>query len=533
MPSCMTSPSVRGTDGRRAGWRARALEELGRAQFDLLVIGAGIIGSRVAYEAARSGLRVALVESGDFGGATSSASSKLIHGGLRYLPQGNVRLVREAQHERRELVMRIAPHLVRPLPVLLTMKRRWAYGRPAIAGGLFAYGALSGFHRPLARIVGLDEALAFVPSLRCDDLSGCILLPEAQTNDSRLTLATVAAAARAGAVVLNYARVVELERLGGRIVAASVAGRNGEGLVRVRCRSVVNASGPWVDHVRRLEDPRARPYVRLSKGAHIVLPLEDDWLAAVADYSSEAQTTFAAPYNGTLLVGTTDTPYDGDPADAGVDADDVRALVEDARQLLPESLLRPERILFSFAGLRVLPPGAEDTRRARRELLIGVGPAGMVSVAGGKLTTHRLNALDVLSRLPSDLRPSHTTVSLEPLPGGDGRAAPARLRALVDARTFDHLFHLYGTDADRLLDYVDAVPDALEPIDAAGPDIWAQAYYAVEHEWAQEVEDVARRRTTISFRGPLGDGVRARLEAVLTAGETKAPLTATKARSTL
>ena len=494
---------------RGAVRREVALEELGGDTFDLLVIGAGILGARVAFEAACSGLKVALVDAGDFGGATSAASGKLVHGGLRYLATGNVRLVRAALRERRLLADRIAPHLVQRLPLLLATDGRAA---PALAAGLLAYWALDGFSGPAPRPVTTGAARGLVPPLCVD--GPCALLEEARTDDSRLTLATVKAAVRAGAVAVNHLRVVELERSGGGISGAVLEGRDGEGAFTIQCRAVVNAAGPWIEHLRLLEDPKREPLVRLSKGVHLLLPLDSEWRAAVALRRHGAPHVYAVPWHGMLLLGTTDTAYDGDPGAVSCNPKDEALILDAASYFLPSELLRPEKIRCSFAGLRVLPAGDGETIRAAREHVISVGPAGMISAGGGKLTTHCLIALDVLRRLPVNLRPKKPRPNADPLPG----ARPPDVRVLrdrLDAPTAKHLIRLYGGEAEDLLCYAAAHPDAFEKIHREGPDIRAQAYHAASEEGAVTVEDVARRRTTLSIRGLATEDVRAWLASIL------------------
>ena len=505
----MTAPSV-------AERRARTLCELRRGTFDLLVVGAGIVGSRVAYEAARAGLRVALVDAGDFGGATSSASSKLVHGGLRYLPMGRVGLVRRARREQHVLRTRIAPHLVRPLPLVLAVDRAARPGPAGVAAGLCFYDALSGFRTRSGGRLHTREALALVPDLRVEGLAGCALLQEAQTHDGRLVLATVKAAARHGAVVSNYTRVAALEQAGGSLAGAVLEGRGGEGLLTLRCRSVVNAAGPWVEGVRRLEDPACRPIARLSKGAHVVLPSPPGWRAGLAVSLRGHRAAFALPWHGLLLVGVTDTPYDGDPSAVGVDEGDVSALLDGLAGVLAGDVLRRDRILSAFAGLRVLPRGDGETPRASREHVVEVGPAGLVSVAGGKLTTHRRIALSALRRLPADVRPRRLPLSDDPLPGASRDAGSLPSLRDLDAETRAHLVSLYGREAEGVVARAASASDGLERIHPAAPDVWAQADHALVREWAVTAEDVAVRRTTLALRGLACGETLERLSARLT-----------------
>ncbi|MDW8338197.1 MAG: FAD-dependent oxidoreductase, partial [Thermoleophilia bacterium] len=313
-----------GLDPRSA--RARALDALARRRYDLLVIGGGIVGAGIAAHAARAGLAVALVDAGDFGGGTSSASSKLVHGGLRYLRLGDVRLVREAHRERRLLSSFVAPHLVRRTPFLLPLYEDGPY-RPALVQGgvllysVFARSRLSGPVRPA-------RARELVPDLRLGGLRSCALYADATTNDARLCLANVRAAAEAGACVLNGAPVVGLRIVRGRVVGAELAVDGAE--VAVEARAVVNAAGPWVDAVRRLEDPSAGSSVRLSKGAHVLVPGGERWSAALTIVQDEVRVSFAVPWAGMLLLGTTDSPFAGDPGEVAASPEDVEQILGEA-----------------------------------------------------------------------------------------------------------------------------------------------------------------------------------------------------------
>ena len=463
--------------------RAQSLEALAKDHFDLLVIGAGIVGSRVAYDAARSGKRVALVDAGDFGHATSSASSKLIHGGLRYLPMGDLALIREAHLERVALMTRVAPHLVRPLRFLLPVYRGGPHRTAMVAAGLFVYAALSGFREAEMQVVRPSRARELIPAVQLRGMRSAAVYEDAQTHDSRLVLATVAGAAQAGAVVVNYAKVIALEKGSAQVTVDGQA-------LEVRFDRAVNAAGPWVDHVRRLEDPNCAPVVRLSKGVHLVMPGVRDWQAALVVPLPRDRVAFAVPWLGMLLLGTTDTEYEGDPGAVSVTPEDVDTVLTEAAQGLPPELLRRDSIRYSFAGLRVLPEGEGDTALARRGHVVHVGPQGVVSVAGGKLTTHRQIARDVLRRLPG--RPPE--LWHDALPG----AGPLTPRpATTNADVWAHLTALYGSEAGRVLTY----PDAGERIHPEGPDVWGQVRYAKEHEWALTPEDVSRRRTTLDIRG--------------------------------
>jgi glycerol-3-phosphate dehydrogenase len=461
--------------------RVAAIERLASREFDLFVIGGGIVGAGIAEAASAHGLDVALVDKGDFAGATSSASSKLIHGGLRYLRLGDVGLVREAHHERRALMRIVAPHLVRRLPFLFPLYDDGPYRPWFVQTGIVVYSTLA--RAKLNGLVDLERARRLVPELRANGLRSCALYEDAWTNDGRLTLANVRAAADRGATVLNGAEVVGVRplevRIDGRVVA-------------VRAKRVVNAAGPWVDDVRRLEDPQARPSMRLSKGVHVVVEGGESWGAALTIPHDKVRVSFAVPWEGMLLLGTTDTEYTGSPGDASVSESDVAQVLAEAAVALDE--IGPPRA--TFAGLRVLPGGDGGTASAKRETVFSTGPTGMVSVAGGKLTTYRRIALDALGHAGVkgiSRRP-------RPLPGATGLdriAWPVEL----DSATRAHLLHLYGSLAVEVLAPAVEDPSLLEPIVAGRPDLRAQDLYARTHEWARSDEDVVRRRTTAWLAG--------------------------------
>jgi glycerol-3-phosphate dehydrogenase len=456
--------------------RADRLEALASRRFDLLVVGGGIVGAGIAEAATAHGLSVALVDKGDFAGATSSASSKLIHGGLRYLRLGDVGLVREAHHERRLLMRVVAPHLVRRLPFLFPLYEDGPYRPWFVQTGIVVYSTLA--RARLNGLVELDRARRMVPPLRGARLRSCALYEDAWTNDARLTLANLRAAEERGAVVVNYA-----ELTGVRPPEVHADGRT----LQVDARRVVNAAGPWVDRVRRLEDGRAKPSLRLSKGVHVLVDGGQSWSAALTIPHDKVRVSFAVPWEGMLLLGTTDSLFDGEPETVAVTDEDVEQVRREAAIAVDE--IGPVRA--SFAGLRVLPGGDEATASAKRETVFSTGPSGMVSVAGGKLTTYRRIALDALDHLGVNglsRRP-------RPLPGAVGLdriAWPVELDAAARA----HLIHLYGSLAPEVLAPAVEDPSLLEPLVPGRPDLRAQALYARTHEWAQTEEDILRRRTT-------------------------------------
>ncbi len=432
-----------------------------------------------------------------------------MHGGLRYLRLGDVRLVREAHHERRTLTRPVAPHLVHRLPFLLPLYRGGPFRPAFVQSGIILYSTLA-----LSRLNWLvqpDRAGELVPALRRDGLRSCALYADAWTNDARLCLENVIEAAAHGAIVLNRAEVVSLRLAAGGVAGAEVA-VDGE-VVAVRARAVVNAAGPWVDAVRRLEDARAGTSVRLSKGAHVLVPGGEGWTAALTVPQDDVRVTFAVPWYGLLLLGTTDSDYEGDPAEVAVEETDIALILEEAATALPAAMLGRGEVRASFAGLRVLPLGDGATANARRETVFSIGPGGMVSVAGGKLTTYRRIALDALERVRGPLGLRRVDRRPFPLPGARGRDTvfPVALDPDVEA----HLRHLYGSRASRVVAPAVDDPSLLERVHPDGPDIVAQARFAATDEWATTAEDILRRRTTVALRGLAdADAVR-RVERVL------------------
>ncbi|MDQ1494735.1 MAG: glycerol-3-phosphate dehydrogenase [Actinomycetota bacterium] len=499
--------------------RAMTRDALERGAFDVVVIGGGIIGLSTAWHAARSGLRVAIVDAGDFAGATSSASTKLVHGGLRYLAMGDVRLVYENHAERRALGDKLAPHLVQPVPFLVPLYEGGPHGRMKIGAGMLVYSALSRFDDGPGKLLSARKAAAMVPALRTEGLRGCGLYYDHQMNDSRVALMVAHAAADAGAVLANYLEVVGLRDVDGRVAGVDVRDRLDGAQYGVNARVVVNASGPWVDHVRTLEDRAAAPSVRLSKGAHVIVAQREPWRAAVTLPLEGGRVSFAIPWEDQLLLGTTDEPYEGEPGAVACTDADVEQILAEAAQSIDGSYLSPDGVRYAFAGLRVLPLGNRDTQHAKRETVISRGPRDLISVAGGKWTTFRRIGLDVLEHVHELAPDVDIDRSDAVLPGAAHPDSVARvLRASSPDLPDDVVAHLarhYGTYAHGLASLMAADPRLSRRVHPDGPDVWAQVVYAVTHEWACNADDVLRRRTTVEVRGLATPAIRAEIEAFI------------------
>ncbi|MFC8132051.1 FAD-dependent oxidoreductase [Streptomyces sp. NPDC057302] len=531
VPALGTHPAA----GSRASFgvasRAETREQLSKATYDLLVIGGGILGISTAWHAAQSGLRVALVDAGDFAGATSSASSKLLHGGLRYLQTGAVKLVAENHFERRAVSRQVAPHLANPLTFYLPVYKGGPHGAAKLGAGVFAYSALSAFGDGVGHLLSPSKAAQDVPELRTDNLKAVAVYGDDQMNDSRMALMTVRAAVEAGAVVLNHAEVTGLRFTKGRVTGAELKDRMSGDEFGVNARLVLNATGPWVDHLRKMENPDAAPSIRLSKGAHLVLKRTAPWKAALATPIDKYRITFALPWEDMLLLGTTDEEFEGDPADVSVTEADTAQILDEAAFSIRDQQLSRDLITYSFAGLRVLPGGPGDTSKAKRETVVTEGAAGMLSVAGGKWTTFRHIGRTVMKKLESlpghplgdDYEPISQLQKRLPLPGiANPRAVAHRL--LVDgpapgprmsADTAKHLATHYGSLSFDIARLANENPELAERVSPDAPEIWAQVVYARDHEWAETADDVLRRRTTLTIRGLATDDVRAKVQDML------------------
>jgi len=517
--------------GFKAVSRAETREQLSKATYDLLVIGGGILGISTAWHAAQSGLRVALVDAGDFAGATSSASSKLLHGGLRYLQTGAVKLVAENHFERRAVSRQVAPHLANPLTFYLPVYKGGPHGAAKLGAGVFAYSALSAFGDGVGHLLSPSKAAQDVPELRTDNLRAVAVYGDDQMNDSRMALMTVRGAVESGATVLNHAAVTGLRFTRGRVTGAELKDTLSGDEFGVSARLVLNATGPWVDHLRRMEDEHAAPSIRLSKGAHLVLKRTSPWKAALATPIDKYRITFALPWEDMLLLGTTDEAYEGDPADVSVTEKDISQILDEAAFSIRDQQLSRDLITYSFAGLRVLPGGPGDTSKAKRETVVTEGRGGMLSVAGGKWTTFRHIGRTVMKKLESlpgrplgeDFEPISELPKKLPLPGVANPRAVAH-RLLVDgpapgprmaADTARHLSTHYGSLAFDIARLANDNPELAERVHPDAPEIWAQVVYARDNEWAETADDVLRRRTTLTIRGLATDEVRGRVQDLL------------------
>lgn len=489
--------------------RRDRLLRLATTSFDLCVIGGGITGAGIARDAAMRGLSVALLERDDFASGTSSRSSRLIHGGVRYLEHGHVGLVFEASRERRTL-LRIAPHLVRPLAFTWPVYEGARIQRWTLEAGLTLYDALAlfrnvGSHKRLA----VDGVLAAEPAVAPDGLVGGARYWDAATSDARLTLATMAGAEEHGAICLNHCRVV------GRVATASPAQTvhavdvlSGEALA-IAATVVVNATGPWSDAVNQALGAPGGQAVLGSKGVHIAVP--------AAHVGNRGALTLLAPNDGRVffvlpagpcsIIGTTETVATSSPDAVRATEDDVRYLLDATRHFFPAATLSRASVISAWAGIRPLAASRAhgDSASASREHTIATVAPGVLAVTGGKLTTYRAMAADVVNAVcrvtgrPADSAATATTL----LPGGDIGPLPVEIARATHAghapAVAEHLIHNYGSAWVRIDALVRDDPTLGDEIESGLPYRLAEVVYAAQHEQAMTLADVLMRRTFIAF----------------------------------
>ncbi len=485
--------------------RAKALEALEQQPFDLLVIGGGIVGCGIARDAALRGWAVALVEKDDFAAGTSSRSTKLVHGGLRYLEQAHFKLVFESVNER-ALLIKLAPHLVRPLAFLFPTFKDSRRGLFELDVGLWMYDALSKFSSyRLHKAHRARKVRALEPMLRADGLKGGVVYYDCTTDDARLTLENAIDAQALGAVTLNHVRAAELLRDGERVTGAQVVDTETGATRRVRARVVVNATGPWTDQVRALIGEGA--VIKPTKGVHVVLdakrlPLRH---AVVMFHPADGRVMFAIPWFERTVLGTTDTYFEGRPDDVVATREDADYLLAAANAYFPEAGLTRTDVVSTWAGLRPLiaPQGEKNASSVSREHLILDRP-GMVTIAGGKLTTYRRIAKEAVDRAALQLgREERSDTARRPLPSAVGWTSEAELLAEVAQRwppeVAAHLVATYGVRAKAIAERA-ALAGPAERIDSELPFLWSEVDEALAVELARTVEDVLARRVPLLLR---------------------------------
>jgi glycerol-3-phosphate dehydrogenase len=488
--------------------RGAAVERLGREPLDVLVVGGGITGAGVALDAATRGLSVALVEKRDFGAGTSSRSSKLIHGGLRYLEQLDFSLVREALHERALLLTSLAPHLVQPVPFLFPLRRR-RWERAYVGAGIGLYDALAGMHSavPRHRHLSRGAALELAPALRPDSLVGAIRYHDARTDDARFVVALVRTAVANGALAVSGMRVDGLALGEDGLRHAALYDTERGRKLKLRARVVVNATGVWSGELERLAGVEEPVKVRASKGVHLLVPRERIASETALILRTERSVLFVIPWGAHWIVGTTDTEWNLDRDHPAASRTDIRYLLDQVNAMLRDPLGEDD-VVGVYAGLRPLVAREEgDTTALSREHVIRRPGKGLVTVAGGKYTTYRVMARDAIDAAGEELGESIDASRTEevPLLGAEGlTSARGRVQAHPSAERIgpvavDHLLERYGALALVLLDAVAERPELAAPIPGAPSYLMVEAWYSVAAEGALHLDDVLTRRTRISI----------------------------------
>jgi glycerol-3-phosphate dehydrogenase len=486
-----------------------ALKSLASEKFDVLIIGGGITGVGAALDAASRGLKVALVEPYDLASGTSSRSSKLIHGGLRYLEQYDFRLVREALQERESLVTVLAPHLVKPVAFLYPLHEKLK-DRTYVGAGLALYDVLRGFQRALPWHKHLSQkSVALVaPSLRQDIVTGAIKYFDAQVDDARYAMMVARTAARHGAVIATGVSCETLLRERDTVVGAVVRNLDTGETINVNAGVTVMCAGVWSDELHERFGLKAGYEVRMSKGAHIVLPGVSINSEVGIILKTPVSVLFVIPWGDQWIVGTTDTEYVGDRNEPLANRDDIEYILAQANRVL-EPQLRYEDIIGVYAGLRPLvsrKPDASTTKLSREHIVDRPAP-GFVSIAGGKYTTYRVMAEDVIDLAGKELATviRDSTTDRLPIVGADGYNALVQQIPLIASEThlpeatITHLLNRYGSLISEIIELISHDSSLSHPLGGGLPYLRAEIHYAVSHEGARSIDDVASRRTRIAF----------------------------------
>ena len=492
--------------------RDEALKSLATETFDVLVIGGGVTGVGAALDAASRGLKVALVDASDLASGTSSRSSKLIHGGLRYLEQYDFKLVREALHERELMVSSLAPHLVKPLAFLYPLHEK-VRERTYVGAGLALYDALRGFQRALPghKHISQKKIAEIAPSLRPDIVTGAIKYFDAQVDDARHTMMIARTAVRHGAVIATNVRVESLVKDGKRVLGVKARDTETGKLMTIKATATVMCAGIWSDELHDSFGLKAGYNVTMSKGVHIVLPKNAIKSKEGIILKTAVSVLFLIPWADKWIVGTTDTPYTGDRRNPLAERADVEYIINEANKVLKPKL-KIEDVIGVYAGLRPLVANKKDssTTKLSREHTVDRSAPGFVSIAGGKYTTYRVMGKDVIDLAGVELRRIIADSVTEKLPivGADGYFALVQQAERIaeesglSTETIIHLLNRYGSLISEVLEIIEDDPKLAKPLTKDLPYLKAEIYYAASHEGARSVDDVISRRTRLAFEAP-------------------------------
>jgi len=516
----------------------RNIEQFRKTTYDLLVVGGGINGAAIAHLAAKRCLKVALLEKGDFSSGTSSKSTKLIHGGIRYLENLEVDLVYESLRER-HIQLAAAPHLVKPLPFVIPVYQGDKRPLWMMQLGVFFYDLLAGKYRVKPRRnLAREEVIDLEPGIEPKGLKGGVLYYDAQMDDARLCLENVLMAAQYGAHVANYVKVASFIKENGRVVGVKAHDMLGIKGFEVRAKRVICAAGPWTNELLRLDIPNAKKKVRTTKGIHIVYQGEISKQAVLIGSQSDRRIFFVIPWMGNSLIGTTDTDYIASPDKVKVEQKDIDYLIRESRRVFPGVDFSPAKILATFAGLRPLIRKGGSASKVSRKHLFYTSQSGVIFVVGGKYTTYRKVAEDCMNRIHRIYEKE--TFALYGSGAITETAEAAAARWGLEREVVQSLMDLYGSRYKDVLKLVEKDPGLKEKV-SGGPNtdqsqrsedwgrpndqeikslgnppvIKAQLVYSVETEMARTVEDITDRRLSLIFRGPVSEKILAAIRSVL------------------
>ena len=504
--------------------RTAALARLAAEELDVLIIGGGVVGAGSALDAVTRGLRVGMVEARDYAAGTSSRSSKLFHGGLRYLEQLNFHLVLEALKERSLVLNTLCPHLARPVPFIYPLEKVVDRGYVGLGIGVYdVMGAGRGVPSHLKHL-GRKKTMESFPSGKRAAIRGSIRFYEGQVDDARHTMMLARTAASYGASCVNSTRVTAFIREDDRVVGVRATDLETGRQLEIRAKQVINAAGVWTDEVQTMVGGRGQFQVRASKGVHLVIPRNRINSATGIITRTEKSLLFIIPWGSHWIIGTTDTDWDLDLAHPAASRTDVDYLLHHANSLLQDPLTR-EDVVGVYAGLRPLLFGeSESTSTLSREHAVSSPVRGLTVIAGGKYTTYRVMAKDAVDSAVHGLErtvPASVTEQT-PLLGADGYFGAYNARRLTAERTglrestVTHLLGRYGTLSTELFDLMHERPELAEPLESAPEYLKAEAYYAASHEGALHLEDVLTRRTRISIEvRDRGDAAAAEVAALI------------------
>lgn len=470
--------------------------------FDTLVIGGGITGSGIARDLATRGLKTILFEKDDFAAGTSSKSGKLIHGGLRYLSHGHFKLVYESCRERFNLMNYVASHLIKPIPFLMTFNAQSKYPRWFVALGLALYEILALFRNvKLFRFVSTKKLKDLEPSLVKPNLKGCLLYYDCMSLDFRLTIDTIKSAKEFGAKLFNYCEIEKIHLSQTTINKVEVRDKITNHSFQIHAKTIINASGAWGDEIIFRAGQDEKFHLKITKGIHLIFRNNLNLRHALAFSSlKDRRDIYVVPWQNYCLLGTTDTFYEKDKDHIDITSEDIDYLLESFNQLIPSAKLDRSKIISAYAGIRPLIGSDKNKKESQlpRDYSIKLNPMGLISITGGKLTTYRDMAKNVVDKTLKNFFPNHNFKScqtLSPISGGQ-KLIEYKWQDHIPQEIRQHLTSYYGSNFVIILQYADNQSTKLQTITNTSPHIWAEIDYAIHHEFTLHLLDLMQRRLT-------------------------------------